>query len=299
MKGLEGLLMSKIRLFLEMIKFEHTIFALPYAYIGMVMASYYTTGGWPDWMTFVWVTLAMVGARSAAMGLNRVIDAAIDARNPRTANREIPSGKIKSLEAWLFILASLALLAVSAWMLNPLCFKLLPLAVFVLVLYPYCKRFTWACHLVLGLADAFAPLGGWIAVTGSFDIPALLLAGAVGVWIAAFDIIYACQDVEFDRANGLHSIPSRFGIANGLRLSRLMHILTIVLFALVPLFVDLGILYWIGVAAVAGLLWYEHRIISPHDMSRIDVAFFTVNSYVASVAFVFTFADIGLQIWLS
>jgi len=289
--------MSKIRLFLEMIKFEHTIFALPYAYIGMVMASFYQDGTWPGWGTFIWVTLAMVGARSAAMGLNRVIDAKIDAKNPRTATREIPRGAIKNGEAWLFIALSFVLLGVSAWMLNPLCFQLMPLAVAVLVLYPYCKRFTWACHLVLGLADAFAPLGGWIAVTGRFDTPALLLAVAVGVWIAAFDIIYACQDVEFDRKHGLHSIPSRFGIANGLRLSRMMHIATVVLFALVPLYVDLGILYWIGVAAVAGLLWYEHRIISPNDMSKIDIAFFTVNSYVASVAFVFTFADIAVSLW--
>lgn len=289
--------MSKIRLFLEMIKFEHTIFALPYAYIGMVMASFYQDGTWPGWGTFIWVTLAMVGARSAAMGLNRVIDAKIDAKNPRTATREIPRGAIQMGEAWLFIALSFVLLGVSAWMLNPLCFQLMPLAVAVLVLYPYCKRFTWACHLVLGLADAFAPLGGWIAVTGRFDTPALLLAVAVGVWIAAFDIIYACQDVEFDRKHGLHSIPSRFGIANGLMLSRVMHIATVVLFALVPLYVDLGILYWIGVAAVAGLLWYEHRIISPHDMSKIDIAFFTVNSYVASVAFVFTFADIAVSLW--
>ncbi|MGB8957172.1 MAG: UbiA-like polyprenyltransferase [Tumebacillaceae bacterium] len=290
--------MSKIRLFLEMIKFEHTIFALPYAYIGMVMASYYTTGDWPGWGTFIWVTLAMVGARSAAMGLNRVIDAAIDARNPRTANREIPSGKIKSLEAWLFILLSFVLLGVSAWMLNPLCFKLMPLAVAVLVLYPYCKRFTWACHLVLGVADSFAPLGGWLAVTGHFDLPAILLGLAVAIWIAAFDIIYACQDVEFDRKNGLHSIPSRFGIAGGLMISRIMHISTIILFALVPLYVDLGLFYWLGVLGVALLLWYEHRIISPNDMSKIDIAFFTVNSYVASVAFIFTFADIGFKLWM-
>ncbi|MBL0387363.1 UbiA family prenyltransferase [Tumebacillus sp. ITR2] len=289
--------MSKIRLFMKLIMFEHTIFALPYAYIGMVMASYYANHMWPGWGNVFWVTLAMVGARSAAMGLNRVIDAAIDAKNPRTANREIPRGAIKMAEAWLFILLSFALLGVSAWMLNPLCFKLMPIAVFFLVLYPYCKRFTWACHLVLGIADALAPLGGWIAITGKFDTPALLLGGAVAVWIAAFDVIYACQDVEFDRANKIHSIPARFGIRNGLWISRFMHIATIVLFALVPLYVDLGALYWIGVGAVAGLLFFEHRIISPNDMSKIDIAFFTVNSYVASVAFVFTLGDIAIKLW--
>lgn len=289
--------MSKIRLFLEMIKFEHTIFALPYAYIGMVMASYYTYHTWPSWSTVIWVTLAMVGARSAAMGLNRVIDAAIDAKNPRTANREIPRGAIKMAEAWAFIILSFALLGVAAWMLNPLCLELMPIAVFFLVLYPYCKRFTWACHLVLGIADALAPLGGWIAVTGRFDAPALLLGTAVAVWIAAFDIIYACQDVEFDRANRLHSIPSRFGIRGGLWISRCLHIATVVLFALVPLYVDLGIFYWIGVAGVAVLLFIEHRLISPKDMSKIDLAFFTVNSYVASVAFIFTLTDIGIKLW--
>jgi 4-hydroxybenzoate polyprenyltransferase len=289
--------MSKIRLFMKLIMFEHTIFALPYAYIGMVMASYYTNHAWPGWGNVIWVTLAMVGARSAAMGLNRVIDAAIDAKNPRTANREIPRGAIQKAEAWVFILLSFVLLGVSAWMLNPLCLQLMPIAVFFLVLYPYCKRFTWACHLVLGVADALAPLGGWIAITGRFDTPALLLGGAVAIWIAAFDIIYACQDVEFDRANNIHSIPARFGISGGLWISRFMHIATIVLFALVPLYVDLGIFYWIGVAGVAVLLWFEHRIISPKDMSKIDLAFFTVNSYVASVAFVFTLTDIAIQLW--
>ncbi|KEO85203.1 UbiA-like polyprenyltransferase [Tumebacillus flagellatus] len=289
--------MSKIRLFMKLIMFEHTIFALPYAYIGMVMASYYVTHSWPGWGKVFWVTLAMVGARSAAMGLNRVIDAAIDAKNPRTANREIPRGAVKLTEAWVFILLSFVLLGVSAWMLNPLCLKLMPIAVFFLVLYPYCKRFTWACHLVLGIADALAPLGGWIAVTGRFDAPALLLGAAVAVWIAAFDIIYACQDVEFDRANKIHSIPARFGIRNGLWISRIMHIATIVLFALVPLYVNLGSLYWIGVGAVAGLLYFEHRIISPQDMSKIHIAFFKVNSYVASVAFVFTLGDIAIKLW--
>lgn len=288
--------MRKVRLFLEMIKFEHTIFALPYAYIGMIMASFYKNGGWPGWKTFFWITLAMVGARSAAMALNRLIDKQIDARNPRTENRELPRGIISSIETVAFILASFLLLGISAWMLNPLCFYLMPVAVGVLVLYPYTKRFTWACHLVLGVADGLAPLGAWIAVTGRFDVPGLLLAGAVGAWIAAFDIIYAAQDVDFDRAEGLYSIPSRFGIAGGLWISRLLDVLTIVLFLLLPLYVPLGVIYYIGVIAVAGLLVYEHLIISPRDMSRIDIAFFKVNSIVASVAFVFTFTDIGLKL---
>lgn len=288
--------MKKIRFFLEMIKFEHTIFALPYAYIGMIMASFYKYGTWPGWRTFFWITMAMVGARSAAMALNRLIDKQIDAKNPRTAERELPRGVISSLETMVFIIASFLLLGISAWMLNPLAFYLMPVAVAVLVLYPYTKRFTWACHLVLGIADGLAPLGAWIAVTGSFDVPGILLAGAVAAWIAAFDIIYASQDVEFDRKEGLHSIPSRFGIAGGLWISRLLDVLTVILFLLIPQFVSLGIFYYIGVVAVALLLIYEHRIISPQDMSKIDIAFFKVNSIIATVAFVFTLTDIGLQL---
>lgn len=280
-----------------MIKFEHTIFALPYAYIGMIMASFYKDGTWPGWRTFFWVTLAMVGARSAAMALNRLIDRQIDAKNPRTADRELPKGAITSFETLLFIIASLVLLGISAWMLNPLCFYLMPLAVFFLVVYSYTKRFTWACHLVLGITDGLAPLGAWIAVTGKFDLPGLLLAGAVAAWIAAFDIIYACQDVEFDRREGLYSIPARFGIAEGLWISRALDVLTIVLFLLIPLYVSLGPIYYVGVVVVAALLVYEHLIISPNDMSRIDIAFFKVNSIIATVAFLFTFTDIGLRLW--
>ncbi|GAX90317.1 UbiA-like polyprenyltransferase [Effusibacillus lacus] len=288
--------MSKVRLFLEMIKFEHTIFALPYAYIGMIMASFYKNGDWPGWGIFFWITMAMVGARSAAMALNRLIDMKIDAKNPRTADRELPRGAISILETVAFIVLSLGLLGVSAWMLNPLCFYLMPVAVFFLVLYPYTKRFTWACHLILGITDGLAPLGAWIAVTGSFDLPGLLLAGAVAAWIAAFDIIYACQDVDFDLREGLHSIPSRFGIAGGLWISRILDVATIVLFLLIPLYVQLGWIYLIGVAVVAVLLVYEHLIISSHDMSRIDIAFFKVNSIVATVAFVFTFTDIAWRL---
>lgn len=288
--------MKKIRLFLKMIKFEHTIFALPYAYIGMIMASFYKYGTWPGWLTFFWITMAMVGARSAAMALNRLIDKQIDAKNPRTAERELPRGAVSSLETVVFIVGSFMLLGISAWMLNPLAFYLIPVAVAVLVLYPYTKRFTWACHLVLGIADGLAPLGAWIAVTGRFDMPGILLGGAVAVWIAAFDIIYASQDVEFDRKEGLCSIPSRFGIARGLWISRLLDMLTVVLFLLIPQFVSLGVIYYIGIAAVALLLVYEHMIISPNDMSKINIAFFKVNSIIATVAFIFTLTDIGLQL---
>lgn len=290
-------LIGRFRLFLGMIKFEHTIFALPYAYIGMIMASFYKNGTWPGWATFIWITLAMVGARSAAMALNRLIDKQIDAKNPRTADRELPRGAITDRETMLFIIGSFALLGVSAWMLNPLCFILMPVAVAVLVLYPYTKRFTWTCHIVLGIADGLAPLGAWIAVTGRFDAPGLILAGAVAAWIAAFDIIYACQDVEFDRNEGLHSIPSRFGVAGGLWLSRILDVVTIVLFLMLPHYVDLGLIYYVGVTAVACLLVYEHMIISPKDMSRIDLAFFKVNSVVATVAFLFTFTDIGIKLF--
>jgi 4-hydroxybenzoate polyprenyltransferase len=289
--------LRKIRLFLRMIMFEHTIFALPYAYLGMILASYSEGHGMPGWRTFWFVTLAMVGARSAAMGLNRIIDKAIDARNPRTANRELPRGVISVAEAGIFVVASFALLAYAAWMLNPLCFKLLPVAMLVLTIYPYTKRFTWACHFILGIADGLAPLGGWIAVTGAFAWPAVVLAAAVAAWIAGFDLIYACQDVEFDRAHRIYSIPARFGISAGLWVSRVLDMITILLLLLLPRWVSLGPLYYLGVAAVAGLLFYEHRIISPSDMSRIDVAFFKVNSYVASVAFVFTLLDVLVHLY--
>lgn len=293
----EGFVLDKVKVFLEMVKFEHTIFALPYAYIGMVMASFYTTGGWPSWSQVLWITLAMVGARSAAMALNRVIDRVIDAKNPRTANREIPKGIVSVSEAVVFIVASFALLGVSSWMLTPLAFYLMPLAVAILVLYPYVKRFSWACHLVLGAADGLAPLGAWIAITGSFGMPGILLGLAVAAWIAGFDIIYGCQDVDFDRKEGVHSIPARFGIGRGLWISRGLDVLTIVFLLLIPFYIHLGVLYYVGVALVAVLLVIEHRLISPTNLSNINIAFFTVNSYVAMTIFVFTLGDIAWSIF--
>jgi len=274
------------------IKIEHTVFALPFAYLGLVLAQQRL----PGWGALLWVTLAMVGARTAAMSFNRAIDARIDAANPRTAARPVPAGLLSVRSVVLVALAGLALLVLAAAMLNPLCLLLSPLAVLALAGYSYTKRFTWLCHLALGLTDAIAPVGGWLAVDPSLApatlLPIALLAGAVGVWIAGFDIIYACQDVAFDRAHGLHSIPARFGVPVALRVSEALHGLMIVLLLLLGQTLGLGWLFYLGVLATAGLLIYEHRLITPQDMSKIDLAFFTVNSYIAGVLFVFTLADV-------
>lgn len=278
--------MKQLGVYLEAVKFEHTVFALPFAYLGMVLAA----GGLPTLHQFFWITMAMVGARTLAMAANRLIDWRIDALNPRTATRALPRGLMSAYEMGGMALLSFALLAYSAWQLNPLCLALMPLAVVVLVGYPYTKRFTWLSHWVLGIADGAAPVGGWIGVAGQLAWEPVILGLAVAIWIAGFDLIYACQDVEFDRAHGLHSVPARFGVAAALRLSSLSHTLTVVLLAALGLLLGLGLPYWLGLAIAACLLVYEHAIISPTDLSRLDVAFFNVNGYIAVVLFVATFA---------
>jgi 4-hydroxybenzoate polyprenyltransferase len=278
----------KVRYFFQAIKFEHTIFALPFAYIAMVLAA----GGWPGWRVALWVTLAMVGARTLAMSVNRLADRFIDAKNPRTANRHLPRGLLKPREVALWATASGLLLFVSAWQLNPLCLKLAPLAVVFLVGYHYTKRFTWASHWILGFTDGIAAAGGWIAVREAFELPAFLLWFAVTVWIAGFDLIYACQDVEFDRAEGLHSVPARFGIPVALGLARVCHALTAVAVGAVGVVMGLGAAYWIGWLLVVGLLAYENSLVSPTDLSRLDVAFFNVNGYIAVILFVSTVAGL-------
>jgi 4-hydroxybenzoate polyprenyltransferase len=272
---------------LDNIKWEHTIFALPFAYLGAVLAA----GGLPQLDALLWITLAMIGARTAAMSFNRAIDARIDAANPRTAMRPIPAGQLSVRATLIMAVAALGLLVVAAAQLNPLCLLLSPIAVFALALYSYTKRFTWLCHFALGLTDGIAPAGGWLGISPTFTVPMLLLAGAVAVWIAGFDIIYACQDIAFDRANGLHSIPARFGISAALRVSTGLHALMVVLLIGLGWGLGLGWIYYLGVAATAGLLVVEHRIITPDDMSRINVAFFNVNSYIAGVLFIFTLLD--------
>jgi len=280
----EGLRLLKLRYFLEAIKFEHTVFALPFAYVAMVLAA----GGWPGWRVAIWVTLAMIGGRTLAMSTNRLVDRAIDARNPRTAGRHLPRGLLKPLEMGAVAAVSGLLLLVSAWQLNPLCLKLAPLAMLFLVGYHYTKYFTWTSHWILGFTDGIAAAGGWIAVREAFDLPALLLWFTVTVWIAGFDLIYACQDVEFDRAERLYSFPARFGIAAALSASRVCHLLTVLALAAVGWTLALGWGYWAGWVAVVGLLIYEHSLVSPTDLSRVDIAFFNVNGYIAVIVFVST-----------
>lgn len=283
---------EKFKVILEMIKFEHTIFALPFAFMGAVLGNIVVEQTWPTWGEIFWVTLAMVGARSAAMSLNRLIDRMIDAKNPRTKTRAIPAGLISVTEVLIFIIASFALLFIAAYQLNMLAVKLLPLAVFVLVLYSYTKRFTWGCHFVLGVAIGFGPLGGWIATTGQVDVNALMLFGSVVLWTAGFDIIYACQDADFDKKAGLYSVPSRFGIAKALYIARICHLLTII--GLVSLYVTAQLSVWflVGVLISTAILIYEHSLVKPTDLSKLDVAFFTMNGILSVIMFVFTMLDL-------
>jgi 4-hydroxybenzoate polyprenyltransferase len=269
----------RARHLLDAIKFEHTVFALPFAYIAMVLAA----NGWPGWRTVAWVTAAMIGARTCAMATNRVVDRSIDAANPRTAGRHLPRGLLRVGELQALALAGAALMLIAAWRLNPLCLALAPLALVFLVGYNYTKRFTWTSHWILGFTDGIAAAGGWIAVRGALEPPALVLWFALTVWIAGFDLIYACQDVDFDRAHRLHSVPARFGIAAALRIARICHALTAAAFALLGVMQALGPLYWIGWVAVVALLVYEHSLVSPTDLSRLGVAFFNVNGYIAVI----------------
>ena len=258
--------MNSVRHFLDAIKFEHTVFALPFAYVAMVLAA----NGWPDVRIVGWVTLAMVSGRTLAMAVNRLADRWFDARNPRTRGRHLPAGLLTPAQVVAAAVAAGAVFLLSAWMLNPLCLALAPLAILFLVGYSYTKRFTWLSHWILGFTDGTAAAGGWIAVRGGFDPPVFVLWFALTVWIAGFDLIYACQDVEFDRAEGLHSVPARFGIAAALRVAKVCHVLTVAAFALLGVLMGLGVLYWAGVALVAGLLVYEHSLVRADDLRRVD-----------------------------
>ncbi|MFH1569303.1 MAG: UbiA-like polyprenyltransferase [Gemmatimonadota bacterium] len=275
----------------RMIRFSHSIFALPFAFSGAALAA--TRSG----MTLAqvgWIALAMVGARSAAMGFNRLVDRHIDAANPRTRQRELPRGSLSPLAVAAFVAASAAALVLAARALNPLCFHLSPLALAAVFAYSYTKRITWASHLVLGACLGLAPLGAWLAVAGSFDLAPVVLALAVTCWVAGFDILYACQDEAFDRQFGLHSIPARLGAAWSLRLARVLHGATVALMLAVGQLLVLGLIYTGGVALIGGLLVYEHWLVRPADLSRVNTAFMTMNSLVSVAYFAFTLADLLL-----
>ena len=283
-----------LKTYLALVKFEHTIFALPFAYAGMLLAAYQLTGsGWPGLGTLIWVTLAMAGARTAAMGANRVIDGAIDARNPRTAGREVPSGKISPAQAWGLVVVSLIVMIIAAAQLNPLCLALLPLAVVFLIGYPYIKRFSWLCHVWLGVTDGAAAAGGWIAVTGRFDVGAWILWAIVIFWMVGLDVIYATMDYDFDRANGIRSIPARFGIKSGLQIAAVSHALTFVL--LITLGLVLGASFWYFLAALGmgAILLYEHRLVNPNDLTKANIAFFDANMWLALTMLAGVVADVA------
>ncbi|GIP48577.1 4-hydroxybenzoate octaprenyltransferase [Paenibacillus sp. J53TS2] len=286
---------KKIVIFLQMIKFEHTVFALPFAFMAALLGSVAIHQELPSWAQIGWVLLAMIGARSAAMGLNRLIDRVSDAKNPRTANRAIPKGLLKIGEVVVFVIASFALLFWAAAELDPLALKLLPIAVIMLVSYSYTKRFTWLCHVVLGLTIALAPLGGWAAVTGQVDWTAMVFFATITFWIAGFDIIYACQDVEFDTKEGLHSIPVRFGVAKSLKIAQAFHMITALGFIALLLMTDLGWWYVAGMVIAYIILFYEHHIVSPSDLSRLQTAFFTMNGVLSIVVFSFTLIDLVVR----
>lgn len=281
-------MLNKLGKFFELIKFEHTVFALPFAYMGMIMAR----PGMPGWRTFAWTTLAMVGARTAGMTLNRIIDVKIDAQNPRTSSRPSVTGEFPLPWAWAVAALSLGLFFASAAMLNPLCLKLSPVALALLCSYHYVKRFSRYCHFALGLVLALAPMGGWIAQSGTFGWQPIFLALAVLFWVAGFDIIYSLQDVEFDRANKLHSFCVHYGAKRAVQMAAYCHVATVAFLALFGLVMGLGVVYYAGVAVTAALLKVEHFIVSEADAKNIQTAFFTINGWIGILLLIFTFLEI-------
>ncbi|MEO8289442.1 MAG: UbiA-like polyprenyltransferase [Gaiellaceae bacterium] len=278
------------RLFASLVKVEHTVFALPFAYIGAFLA----VGAVPSAHDLLWITVAMIGARSLAMALNRLIDAGIDSRNPRTAAREIPRGALTPFQVAAFCAASLALFLVAVYQLAPIVRWLWPIPVAGFVLYPYLKRWSSLSHFWLGAVDGLAPLGAWAAITNTLPWEAWALGGAVALWVAGFDLLYALFDLDVDRAQGLHSVAARFGVPAAFAGARACHVLTVGLLAVAGLGLPVGALYWIGVGAVAGLLLYEHSLVSPSDWRRLDMAFFTLNGVISVMFFLFVLLDVVL-----
>jgi 4-hydroxybenzoate polyprenyltransferase len=272
----------------RLVKIEHTVFALPFAYVGAFLA----VGAVPSAHDLLWITVAMVGARSLAMALNRLVDAELDARNPRTATRELVTGALSRVSVLAFCLLSLAVYAVAVWQLDPLVRWLSPIPVVAFVVYPYLKRFTWLCHLWLGAADGLAPVGAWAAIRGDLGWQSWALGAAVTFWVAGFDLFYALFDVDVDRREGLHSWATRFGVRGVFAGARAMHTLTVVALVVAGAGLSVGLLYWAGVAVVAALLAYEHLLVKPGDLRRLDAAFFTMNGVISIAFFAFVLLDV-------
>lgn len=273
--------MKSLREFFETIRIEHTVFALPFAYATLFLVE----GGWPSPSNFVWITVAMVAARTVGMAANRIIDARIDARNPRTAGRAIPAGRLQRSKAIAFAAVATAVFFAAVWQLHPVCRALSPLVLAAMVAYPYAKRFTPLAHVVLGVVYFMIPTAVWLAVTGQVTTAAVLLGVGAGLWVAGFDIIYACQDVEVDRRDGLHSIPADFGVVRGLNVASAFHAIFPLCLAVVGSLLSAGPWYYIGVAVTSLLLIYEHRLVKPNDLSKVNAAFFTTNGIVSIALF--------------
>ena len=278
---------SRIKTVLEMIKFEHSVFALPFALTGALLAARWTRHGWPSLRQVLWIIVAMVAARSAAMTMNRIADLRFDRENPRTKQRALPTGALTLQFAWLFTVVAVALFFIAAWQLNPLALKLAPLAIAILFFYSFTKLFTTWSHLFLGFALGISPAAAWIAITGGLDSRMLILCAAVTLWVGGFDVLYACQDIDYDRSAGLFSVPKRFGIAKALFIARIMHIGVIAFLAGLALSFGLPWPAWAGIAVVASLLGYEHSLVKADDLSRLDAAFFTVNGYISMLFLLF------------
>src|SRR5438552_4121213 len=278
---------NRIKTVLEMIKFEHSVFALPFALTGALLAARATRHGWPSLSQILWIVVAMIAARSAAMTMNRIADIRYDRENPRTKQRALPTGALSLQFAWLFTLLAVALFFVAAWQLNPLALRLAPLAIVILFFYSFTKRFTNWSHLFLGLALGISPAAAWIAVTGGLDARMLILCAAVTLWVGGFDVLYACQHIEYDQRAGLFSVPKQFGIAKALRIARMMHIGVTAFLAWLALNFGLPWPAWAGIAVVPSLLAYEHSLVKADDLSRLDAAFFPVNGYISMLFLLF------------
>ncbi|MFU0784055.1 MAG: 4-hydroxybenzoate polyprenyltransferase [Thermoanaerobacterium thermosaccharolyticum] len=278
---------KKIKQYADLVMFSHTLFSMPFAMVSMLWAA----NGLPKMRVFFWIIIALIGARTGANALNRLVDKDIDAKNPRTAGRHLPLGLVKSSEVLLIVVFSFALLVLAAYELNPLCLKLSPLALFLFIIYSYTKRFTWACHIILGIACGGAPVGAWIAVTGKIGWPSLVLGAVVTLWVAGFDIIYGTQDYDFDKNNGLFSIPVKFGIKNALLISTFFHVIALLLLLYLYFYMKMGWLYLMGLIIIGYLLYKEHSIVKPDNLKHVTIASYDINQIVSVLFFIFTTLD--------